>query len=1027
MSERQRPDRGDPQRPLATGLATIAGLSSLAFAQPLYDLLRRAPEFFAIRDLSLVDLLTLVILLAVGPALAFGVPALLARVIRPDWTRLAAAAAAGLLTAIIGLQALQDLPAAATVPVSAIAGAAAAWAYLRFQGVRSFGLLLSAAAVVVPALLLSDPRVRQSAAFTSRDVAVDATDTGARAPIVLVIFDEWSLTSILDRTGSIDRERLPNLAALADRATWYPNATAAADVSELAVPAMLTGSAARQGQLPTAAEHPVNLFTLLAASHDLHVVEPITSLCPPQLNLLAQSRPPTRERLGLLASDLSLVWLRLTLPSPWSDRLPEVTQTWSGFGRDRPRTAVAPPTDQPVPRAMFHLSRADRAAEFRRFVQAIEVPDERSGFYFLHSMLPHVPWEYLPSGRRYETPWGGVHGLEREFWSESPWPVLHHRKRYLLQVEFVDLLIGELVAHLQAVGLFDQSVIAITADHGVAFRPGRSRRLLELTDLEGGQPLDLASVPLLIKAPFQQQPAVENAPMPLVGLTRRILELAGGDPGAAPLPEAEPQDLAITGKYAGDVELTADRGLWRQGRLADLAALLGESNDPMTIGVRPELHGRAAAGFPVREGESAIEIDNAWAWDDLVPDRPVVPALVEGFFDQRNLPGDRDVAVALNGVIAATVKPHVGPDGSIRIAAVLPEAGLRAGLNQLDAFLVGDKGGDIELEHVRRARHPVYAISRDERGRMDALVRRSRSALDASRDRFRIVRPDPEGLFGNLDGSFETWSQLQGWAVDRGDPGGVEEVVAFLAGRPFGKSTVALERPDVAKHHGDQHLQSGFLLRPPPGASERQRFGASETLAEALHREGVVAYAISRRGKATRLRFTYKPLERRRRGPETMPISDGRRLPVQAPGDGFDGSLDLVTSRNGATVIEGWAADLARSERPRQIVIYRDGEFLASTGANRERTDVATRHGDDRLLRTGFRGVVPGGPDPATFGDRHRVFAIMLRGAAVELTPAPLIAVQAGASSGSAARPDSRRPPPRRTGASPRQLRALDR
>lgn len=1001
MSKRQRPDRSGPQRPLAAGLATIAGLSSLAFAQPLYDLLRRAPEFFAIRDLSMVDLLTLVVLLAVVPTLALSAPTLLARVIRPPWTRPAAAVTAGLLTAIIGLQALQDLSAAVALPVSAFAGAAAAWAYLRFQGVRSFGLLLSAAAAIVPALLLTDARVRQSAAFASRDVPVNETDTGARAPIVLVIFDEWSLTSILDGTGSIDPERLPNLAALADRATWYPNATAAADVSELAVPAMLTGSGARQGQLPTAAEHPVNLFTLLAASHDLHVVEPITSLCPPHLNLLAESRQPTRERLGLLVSDLSLVWLRLTLPSPWSDRLPEVTQTWSGFGRDGPRTAVAPPTDQPVPRALFHLSRTDRAAEFRRFVQAIGTPNERPGFYFLHSMLPHVPWEYLPSGNRYETPWGGVHGLEREFWSESPWPVLHHRKRYLLQVEFVDLLIGELVARLESTGLFDRSLIAITADHGVAFRPGRSRRLLELTDLEGGQPLDLASVPLLVKAPFQHQSGIEDTPVSLAGLTPLILELAGADAEAVPLPEGAPKQPEMTGKYAGGIEIAADRDTWRQGRLSEQAELLGESNDPMTIGVRPNLHGRTVDDFPVRKGDSVLQIDDAWIWDhvEVDPDLPVVPVLVEGFFDKRHPPGDRNVAVTLNGMIAATVKPHVGPDGSIRIAALLPEAGLHAGLNQIDAFLVGDHAGGIELERVHRARHPVYAISRDERGRIDALVRRSRSALDTSRDRFRIVRSDPEGLFGNLDGGFETWSQLQGWAVDRSDPGSVEEVVAFLAGRPFGKSTVALERPDVAERHGDQHLQSGFLLRPPPGASERQRFGAGETLAEALRREGVVAYAVSRGGKATRLRFTYKPLERRGRGPETMPITDGRRLTVQAPGDGFDGSLDLVTGRDGATVIEGWAADLDRGERPRQIVIYRDGEFLASTGANRERPDVATRLGDDRLLRTGFRATVPGAPDPATFTERHRVFALMLRGAAVEL---PL---QAPAATASRSRP----------------------
>lgn len=985
MSERQRPDRGDPQRPLATGLATIAGLASLAFAQPLYDLLRRAPEFFAIRDLSLLDVLTLVVLLAIVPVFAFGLPVLLARVIRPVWTRPTAAAAAGLLTAIIALQALQDLPATAAIPAAASAGAAAAWAYLRFQGVRYFGLLLSAAAVVVPALLLIDSRVRQSAAFASRDVVVDATDTGARAPIVLVIFDEWSLTSILDRTGSIDRERLPNLAALADQATWYPNATAAADVSELAVPAMLTGSEARRGQLPTAAEHPVNLFTLLAASHDLHVVEPITSLCPPQLNLLAESRQPARERLGLLVSDLSLVWLRLTLPSPWSDRLPEVTQTWSGFGREGPRTAVAPPTDQPVPRALFHLSRTDRAAEFRRFVQAIGMPKERPGFYFLHSMLPHVPWEYLPSGRRYETPSGGVHGLEREFWSESPWPVLHHRKRYLLQVEFLDRLIGELTARLESTGLFDRSLIVITADHGIAFRPGRSRRLLELTDLEGGQPLDLANVPLLVKAPFQQQPDVDQAPVSLAGLTPLILELAGAEEGLAPLPESASAPPTMVGKYAGEVEFAADRESWRQGRLAEQAGLLGESNDPMAIGARPELHGRTASDFTVKSSESTIELTDAWAWDHVDPDRTHVPALVEGSFDQRSLPGDPDVAVALNGVIVATVKPHIGPEGSLRVAAVVPEAGLAAGLNQVDVFLVSEADGDIELEHVQRARYPVYAIARDERGRIEALIRRSRSAQDDSPARFRVARPDPAGLFGNLDGSIESGFTLQGWAIDREDPGSVEEVVAFLAGRPFAVSAAALERADVAERHGSEHVRSGFLLRPPVGASSGQRFGQGESLYDALHREGVVAYAVSRRGRATRLRFSYQPTERGRRRSETMPVTDGRRLSVQPPGDGFDGSLDVVTRRNDATVLEGWAADLERGERPRQIVIYRDGEFLASLGINRDRPDVREHYDDQRLLRTGFRGEVPDAPEPATFGERHRVFAIMLRGAAVEL------------------------------------------
>ena len=354
--------------------------------------------------------------------------------------------------------------------------------------------------------------------------------------------------------------------------------------------------------------------------------------------------------------------------------------------------------------------------------------------------------------------------------------------------------------------------------------------------------------------------------MSLAGLTPLILELAGAEEGSTPLPETASAPPAMVGKYAGEVEFAAERGSWRRQRLVEQAGLLGESNDPMAIGVRPELHHRPSTDFAIRDSELTIELTDAWAWDHVDPNLTDVPALVEGSFDRRGLPDDRAVAVALNGVIAATVKPHIGPEGSLRIAAMLPETELAAGLNQVDIFLVAESDGDIELEHVRRVAHPVYTLSRNERGQVDALVRRSRSALDTATDRFRVMRPEPDGLFGNLDGAIETGSTLQGWAIDREEADSVEEVVAFLAGRPFAVSAIALERPDVAERHGSEHVRSGFLLRPPAGAPEGQRFGRSESLFDALHREGVVAYAVSRRGRATRLRFSYQPTQRGRRG-----------------------------------------------------------------------------------------------------------------------------------------------------------------
>ena len=972
-------DRRELHRSLGAGVLAIAGLSSLAFAQPVYDLLRRAPEFFAIRNLYMGDLLALVVVLAAGPTLALSAPAAALRFLRPSWMRPAIAAPTGLLAAVIALQAVRGLPAVVATTLALAAGAAVGWAYIRFRAVRSFAMLLSAAAVLVPALLVLDSRVRQSAASPNQALTADLGDTGARAPVVLVIFDEWSLTSILDSEGAIDRERLPNLASLADRATWYPNATAAADVSELAVPAMLTGRKAEQGRLPTLAEQPVNLFTVLAPSHDIYAVEPITSLCPPERNLLTRQRASFRRRFDLLIADLTVVWLNLTLPAVWTERLPEVTHTWSGFGQVQAPAPAAARSDSAARRALRHLRDADRAAEFRRFGDSIRPPGQRPGFYFLHTLLPHRPWEYLPSGRTYRFTHNPVHGLQREMWTTDPWPVRHHQKRYLLQVQFIDLLIGELIEKLESLDLFDRSVIVITADHGVAFQPGQSRRLLDIDDPSGRQPLDLAAVPLIIKAPFQRQAAIDDTVTSLVGLSPRILKLAGADTSAIP----RFQDTgapSLIGKYAPNVAVPIDREQWRRERLAEQAAMLGDTNDPMAIGAVPSLHGRSISELTRQSGEIGIQLEAPDLWDQVDPDGASLPTLVQGTLEGPESLLERSVAVALNGVIAASVRPHQTNDGKVRIAAMLPEHLFRPGLNQLDVFLISDKGSVSTLEHVNRPPSFVYELARDEPGQ-DALLRRPRSGIDTDTERIPVVRDTSETI-GFLEGGHRSNGDLRGWTVDIADPGGIEAVVAFLGGSHFWTGTTTSQRTTVADRYGPEHLYSGFS-RKARSRSERDAAAASETL-RSIRREGFVTYAVSRRGLAVRLRFFYAPVEDED-GTEVLPISDGRRLPVLQHGGSFDGSVDLVAKPEKRTFIEGWAADLERGERPSEIVVYRDGKFLVAFGANRKRPDVAEHHDDLRLLSTGFRNAVPGAPEPATFAERHRVFALIRAGFAVEL------------------------------------------
>ena len=964
-----------PRAELGWGLLAIAGLSSLAIAQPVYDLLRRTPEFFAIRQLGVTDVLALVAVLAVGPALALSVPAVAARFCRPAWIRPAVAGPAGMLAGAIVLQAARGLPAAAAATLGAAACAGMVWAYVRLPAIRRLASVLAIAAIAAPAILVLDGDVRRSLASPSRHMSTDPT--GANAPVVLVVFDEWSVISILDGEGGIDRQRLPNLARLADSATWYPNATAISNMTNHAVPAVLTGLRPERDQLPIAEDHPINLFTLLAPSHDLFAMEPVTSLCPPRLNRFEQRRRSFARRFGLLASDLRFVWLSLTLPEPWAGRLPPLDRTWSGFGLAGSQTALTP-SERRLARSHPHRRNDERVADFRRFVDSVEPSGGRPGLYFAHVLLPHGPWEYLPSGRRYGR--SRSYGLHDGTWTADPWTVRNHEKRYLLQVQFVDRLIGELLTRLESLDLFDRSLIAITADHGASFQPGKPLRLPG-PDPSGDQLLDLVGVPLIIKAPLQDQAKIDHGEFSLVDLMPRILELAGAGPGVlAHRPPANTEPL-LFGEHATGLEVPADRGPWRRARLAAQTEFLGKANDPATIGTLRDLHGRAVAELALRDGKTRARLDLPGAWDDVDTEATFVPAVVEATLVGSEEPTNRSVVVAINGIVADSLRPYAGPRGRSRISALLPDELLRSGRNRVDLFLASDRDGVLELERLAPPEVLAYEVDpnylweleRNGAGLARGLLRRPVGNPRQGPESFRVVANSTR-LFGYLDATVPeqqtaaggSWSfRLSGWAFDAANPGQSGTVVATVG------------RNAVVAFTGPALEDNGFTARL---AADREQ----------VEREGIVAFAVGHGGAATRLRFSYRAIERERSGREIIPVSDGRRLVVASPGDGYAGAVDRVAAVGKGTRISAWAADLEREEPPRQVVIYRDKEFLALLGrAKRDRPDVAERFGAPRLLQSGFNGTVPGGPLPSVFARRHRVFAIMDRGAAIELPILP--------------------------------------
>ena len=309
------------------------------------------------------------------------------------------------------------------------------------------------------------------------------------------------------------------------------------------------------------------------------------------------------------------------------------------------------------------------------------------------------------------------------------------------------------------------------------------------------------------------------------------------------------------------------------------------------------------------------------------------------------------------------------------------------GYEQVEDFNHGDEWSLHSLIERDSSSRPEeipysYEVARNAAGHVEAVLRYQAGERESGQPTRIPIAPPSRGFEGALDAVLprpgpEPTAGTADFVVsgfirdDPPDPRGVDAVLLLIGGELTVHQSGVHRRPDLAALYGPPFENGGFAFRAP----------ADRDLVE---REGVLAYAVSHRGVASRLRFSYQPLESVPRNRELLPTTDGRRLAVRPPGDGYHGETDLLVSGNRLT-IEGWAADATRGERPRQIVVYRDGRFLTNLGTTRDRPDVVERHDDPRLLRTGFRGTVPGAPDPATFGERHRVFAIMLRGAAVEL------------------------------------------
>jgi len=682
----------------------LGALSSFALAQPLFEVLGRTPEFFVVRGDSRREIYVLALALIVVPPAALAAVEAAAAILgrRVRWGL--HLVLVGGLVFVAALHALTRLggTAAALVGGAALVGATAAAAYARSSAVRSFLTLLAPAPLLFAALFLFHSPVSELTLGDSGEAnAAASVRVGASTPVVVVVFDEFPVFSLLDERGRIDGARFPHFAELARRSIWFRNATSVADDTLDAVPAVLTGRYPRRGSLPTLSHHPQNLFTLLAGEYKLKVFESVTRLCPSR----ACATDARRDDARLLASDLGVVYLHLLLPEELRDGLPPIDDRWANF-----RGGGAGPALQrrrPLPKkSLGDAFSDDRRLQFDGFLEALDPADPPRTLYFLHSLLPHRPWAYLPSGRQYGAA-NTVFGTGRGYWTQDEWLVDHGYRRYLLQLVFVDRLVGKLVARLRSTGLYDRALLVVAADHGVGFRRGEALRKASRANLA-----ELAGVPLFVKPPRLRRGATRDAIVktidvlptiaralgfrlpakvdgrPLLGAalaSRETVRVAGRSGRVVEAPAAaflEQRREVVTEKLRVFGAHTRERALYAAG---PHRALFGRRVAAVTRG--------AASGISARI-ERRDEIESATRDSTVAPTR--VTARLTGSAAQPHA----FVAVAVNDRIAAVARTFKRQQ-AVALDALVPESALREGQNELRLFLIEQRGGRVRLAPIR--------------------------------------------------------------------------------------------------------------------------------------------------------------------------------------------------------------------------------------------------------------------------------------------------------------------------------------
>ena len=669
---------------------TYFSLSTIAIAQPILDLYGKNTTVFSAAKMSALEVSVFVLMVLLVPAVVATAVDALSKAFGPrvnESVRLLQIAAFSFLMGLAISRVAHWNGNVVPIAVGLVLAAVVPVLFDRSKSVREWSRWLSALgiAVLVTAGIQLQPVILGTSGPKS-DAVIGRTDVS----VLQIVFDEFPLYALLDASGKINAERFPGFAQLAEESTWFRNSVAESNFTHQAVPAILSSHVPSQTGGPFLQQYPKNIFTLFGGKTTVGGIEPVTSLCPQSVchTHTGSSFHFDARRYVKFVRDAGYVYGHRVLPPMARKRIPSIEGTWGGFG------AVANKFKEQFDAGAF--SQVDAIASG---VDAL-VADTSSRVEVIHALVPHAPWRLTPDNR--------VAPLSPTISTQNPDNedvVRDTYQTFLLQVGAADNAISELIATLKAAGRWENTLLVVTADHGISILPAMPQRHTDFSDMD--QSNDIYRIPTFIKFPRQSGGAVSDCAISNLDLLPTIIDVTNtktswefaGKSVAGSCPTGRTRTVVSA---TGETAVMSDGFEVVRGRSDYYNSVVGREGSlrrVAAIGRSSALVGQTVPALPASTDVTGWSVNQKKMFTNVSTENGArVPSLITGTVQlAKPLEVGTEGVVFIDGVAAGVIGELSGARDVVSYTAILDYGLLTKGAHTLEMYVLLPSG---QLERV---------------------------------------------------------------------------------------------------------------------------------------------------------------------------------------------------------------------------------------------------------------------------------------------------------------------------------------